>query len=92
MRIKEKLNERLTEQKQYTVYILKKGLFSVAVVTALSMLREDNKTIDYVDDKYAVLILNMDMKQKAAIEIALSDYLVEMVTDEPKKKAITIRR
>lgn len=76
--IKNKINKKLNEKKQYTVCICKEGLFSVAVVTALSMLDNSNKTIDCVHEGYAVLILNMDMKQKTAIELALSDYLVSM--------------
>lgn len=76
--IKNKINKKLNEKKQYTVCICKEGLFSVAVVTALGMLNKDNRTIDTVHDDYAVLILNMDMKQKTAIELALSDYLVSM--------------
>ena len=88
--IKKRINDKLTEKKQYTVCINKEGLFSVAAVTALSMLHKDNRTIDWVDSKYAVLILNMDMKQKAAIELALSDYLVEIESDEvkPELKAV----
>ena len=82
--IKRKINERLNEKKQYTVCICKEGLFSVAVVTALSMLNENNKTIDCVHEGYAVLILNMDMKQKTAIELALSDYLVAIDVNEDK--------
>ena len=75
---KNKINKKLNEKKQYTRCICKEGLFSVAVVTALGMLNKDNRTIDTVHDDYAVLILNMDMKQKTAIELALSDYLVSM--------------
>ena len=82
--IKRKINERLNEKKQYTVCICKEGLFSVAVVTALSMLNENNKTIDCVHEGYAVLILNMDMKQKTAIELALSDDLVAIDVNEDK--------
>lgn len=82
--IKRKINERLNEKKQYTVCICKEGLFSVAVVTALGMLNKDNRTIDTVHGDYAVLILNMDMKQKTAIELALSDYLVAIDVNEDK--------
>lgn len=85
--ITNKINEKLTKKKQYTVCIDKEGLFSVAVVTALGMLNKDNRVLDCVNNNYAVLILNMDMKQKAAIELALSDYLVAIdVDEEPKAK------
>lgn len=92
--ITNKLNEKLNKKKQYTVCINKKGLWSVAVVTALSMLDESNKTLDAVSKDYAVLILDMDMKQKAAIELALSDYLVSIdCNEEPKAKTnIVVRR
>ena len=87
MFIKEKINEKLSEKKQYTVCINKEGLFSVAVVTALGMLNKDNRTLDVVHKEYAVLILNMDTKQKAAIELALSDYLIAIEVDESPKEA-----
>ena len=81
---------KLSEKKQYTVCINKEGLFSVAVVTALGMLNKDNRTLETVQDDYAVLTLNMDIKQKAAIELALSDYLVAMEVndEEPEKRSI----
>lgn len=85
------VTRKLDEKKQYTVCISKEGLFSVAVVTALSMLSDDNKTIDCVHEGYAVLILNMDIKQKTAIELALSDYLVAMdVNDEETDTKSTV--
>lgn len=91
--IKRKINERLNEKKQYVVCICKEGLFSVAVVTALGMLNKDNRTIDTVHGDYAVLILNMDMKQKTAIELALSDYLVsiEVNDDEPELRSVVYK-
>ena len=82
--IKKKINEKLNEKKSYYVQMKKEGLFSVAVVTALSMLSKENRTINYVRGEYATLFLNMDMKQKAAIELALSDYLISMDVDEDK--------
>lgn len=80
--ITNKINEKLNKKKQYTVCINKEGLFSVAIVTALGMLNKDNRILETVHDDYAVLKLNMDIKQKAAIELALSDYLVAIETDE----------
>ena len=91
--IKKKINEKLNEKKSYYVQIKKEGLFSVAVVTALSMLSKENRTINYVRGEYATLFLNMDMKQKAAIELALSDYLISMDVDEdkPELKAVVYK-
>lgn len=80
--ITNKINEKLNKKKQYTVCINKEGLFSVAVVTALGMLNESNRILETVHNQYAVLKLNMDVKQKAAIELALSDYLVAINADE----------
>ena len=91
--IKKKINEKLNEKKSYYVQMKKEGLFSVAVVTALSMLSKENRTINYVHGEYATLFLNMDMKQKAAIELALSDYLVAIDVDEykPELKAVVYK-
>lgn len=91
--IKKKINEKLNEKKSYYVQMKKEGLFSVAVVTALSMLSKENRTINYVHGEYATLFLNMDMKQKAAIELALSDYLIQMDIDEekPELKAVVYK-
>lgn len=75
------ITKMVNKKKKYIVCIRKEGLFSVALITALSMLNDNNKTIDCVEGSYAVLTLNMDIKQKTAIELALSDYLVEMVVD-----------
>ena len=83
-KIKDKVNNKLNEKKQYVFIIDKEGLFSVAVVTALSMLSKENRTLECADNDYAVLILNVDMKQKAAIELALSDYLIQIDIDEEK--------
>ena len=92
-KIKDKVNNKLNEKKQYVFIINKEGLFSVAVVTALSMLSKENRTLECADNDYAVLILNVDMKQKAAIELALSDYLIQMDIDEekPELKAVVYK-
>lgn len=91
--IKKKINEKLNEKKRYYVCINKKGLWSVAVVTALSMLDDKNKDLNCIHGEYAVLYLTMDMKQKAAIEVALSDYLIQMDVDEdkPELKAVVYK-
>ena len=91
--IKKKINEKLNEKKSYYVQMKKEGLFSVAVVTALSMLSKENRNINHVRGEYATLFLNMDMKQKAAIELALSDYLISMDVDEdkPELKAVVYK-
>ena len=72
------ITKTLNKKRRYAVCMDQKGLFSVAVVTALSMLNDKSKIIDCVEGGYAVLLLDMDIKQKTAIELALSDYLVSI--------------
>ena len=82
MKIKDKINEKLNEKKLYCVCMSSEALFNVAVITALNLLSKDNRAISCVEGDYAVLFLNMDARQKAAIELALADYLVAFELDE----------
>lgn len=96
-KIKAKLNSKLTEKKQYEVCIYKEGLFNVGVITALGLLSEDNRELYVVTDSYAGLILNMDIEQKTAIELALRDFIVTIKCndEEPESilaKTVVIRR
>ncbi len=81
-KIKEIINNKLTEKKQYVVCICKKGLFRIAVTTTLSLLDDSNIELNAVHGDYAVLILKMDIEQKTAIELALRDYLISIECNE----------
>ena len=86
MKIIDKINERLKEKKQYEYIIDKEALFNVGVITALGLLDKSNRELMAVTDEYAELTLFMDMEQKAAIDLALRDFIEKViVVEEPKQ-------
>ena len=86
MKIIDKINERLKEKKQYEYIIDKEALFNVGVITALGLLDKSNRELMAVTDDYAELTLFMDMEQKAAIDLALRDFIEKViVVEEPKQ-------
>ena len=89
-RINEKLNQKLTEKKQYEVVIRKEALFNIGIVTAMNMLAEENRELLAVYKDCAELVMFMDIEQKTAIELALRDYLVSMRCLEVKPEVKTM--
>ena len=86
MKIIDKINEKLKEKKQYEYIIDKESLFNVGVITALGLLDQSNRELMAVTKEYAELTLFMDMEQKAAIDLALRDFIVKViVVEEPKQ-------
>lgn len=86
MKITKKLNDKLTEKKLYQ-YVLKKNvIFNVGVMTALGILGEENRELVGCGDSYVRFNLIMDIEQKTGIDLAVRDYLVNIVTYTEKDK------
>ena len=93
MIIKDKINEKLNEKKQY-VYTLKKDvIFNIGIMTAIGILGDDSRELMSCGNKYVVFRLYMDKAQKTAIDLTVKDYLrsIKDITEVAEKPASASR-
>lgn len=75
MGIRKRLNNKLTEKKQYVYILRNEVIFNVGIITALGILGEGNREVLRAGDTYITMKLTMDIEQKTGIDLAVRDYV-----------------
>lgn len=99
MKLKVKIDEKLKEKKNYYMITKQDILFSVGAMAAIGTLSRDNRGIvdtgeggDMSVCRTLRWFLRMDIEQKAAIELAARDNIIELFPIEKTEVKPVIRR
>lgn len=79
MSIRKRINDKLTEKKQYVYVLRNEVIFNTGVMTAIGILGEKNRVVLGAGDTYIKIKLIMDIEQKTAVDLAVRDYLKNVV-------------
>lgn len=86
MGIRKRLNNKLTEKKQYVYIFRNEVIFNVGIITALGILGEGNREVLRAGDTYITMKLTMDIEQKTGIDLAVRDYVRNIMEYEKYEK------
>ena len=82
MNLRKRLNNKLTEKKQYIYVLRNEVIFNIGIMTAIGILGEENREVLRAGDTYITMKLTMDIEQKTGIDLAVRDYLRKVIEYE----------